>query len=382
MYTDHTAPVLIVEDQPKNQKILHALCKQLGYHSDIAENGRVALDMIKSRTYSIYIVDLMMPVMDGREFIDRLKKTEPDAVILVQSALDNVDTIIDIMKLGVFDYIIKPIDVSLFKQTFNKAVEFKKLKEREIDQLRMFREEVATVREVQASLRPDCRDIENYDIAYAVLPAEELSGDFFDGFTVQNRQCLILCDVSGHGIASSYIGAEIKRIFRMSTLNGCSPSAILSNVNNTIYRDLGSARYLSTVALCQIDRENGGLVYASGGHPPSFLYRTGQDSCKRIKGDGPIIGFINNACYREIELPMNTGDCLLLYSDGITEAFSEDGSAMFMEERLEKAFMDSVHQSSAEIIYSILDAVYRFTNFSKQKDDITLISIKKGDEPG
>ena len=369
--------ILIVEDDLKNQKILQTLCKKIGYDCDVAENGKVALDQVKQNDYFLYIVDLMMPVMDGKTFISELKKIEEDPVILVQSALDSTDTIIEIMKLGVFDYIIKPIDISLFQKTFNKAVEYKRLKVNEVNQLKNFREEMALVREIQASLRPNFSDLKGFDIAYAILPAEELSGDFLDSFIAKDMHQIVLCDVSGHGIASSYIGTEIKRIFRMLSANGSKPSTIIKGVNETITEDLKNSRYLSTVAICRIDQESESITYAAGGHPPSFYYSSDKGLCDPVHPKGPIVGFVPDVEYEDITIEMKKDDCLLLYTDGITEAFSEDGSTMYDEERLIDIYVENADKSALDIIYSILDSVYQFSNFSKQHDDITLVCIKK-----
>jgi len=118
-------PVLIVEDIPENQILLRSLCKNLGLDSVIAENGQVALDLANEKKFSLFIVDLMLPVMDGRKFTIELKKINPEAIILIQSAMDTSDVIINVMKLGVFDYIIKPIDHDLFNNSIRKALEVK-----------------------------------------------------------------------------------------------------------------------------------------------------------------------------------------------------------------------------------------------------------------
>lgn len=132
----YNKPVLIVEDKQENQLLLKGLCKKLKINSDIAANGREGLEKISNdkNKYSVYIVDLMMPVMDGKTFITKLKKIDPDAVILVQTALDSSDTIINIMKLGIYDYIIKPIEPEIFNETLLKAMEYEYLKKIEIAQ--------------------------------------------------------------------------------------------------------------------------------------------------------------------------------------------------------------------------------------------------------
>ena len=127
-------PILIVEDTVENQELLRALCRKLSIQCDIAENGAVALSMLAKKEYALFVVDLMMPVMDGRTFIGELKKKIPDAVVLVQTALDSSETIISIMKMGVFDYVIKPIDPELLRETLYKALEYSYLKRNEKEQ--------------------------------------------------------------------------------------------------------------------------------------------------------------------------------------------------------------------------------------------------------
>ncbi len=124
-------PILIVEDTKETQVLLQGICKSMDLPSAVAENGEVALKLLDEKQFSIYIVDIMMPVMDGKTLISHLKKKIPDAVILVESALDSSKNVIDIMKMGVFDYIIKPIDPEMFQNSLYKALEYYKLKENE-----------------------------------------------------------------------------------------------------------------------------------------------------------------------------------------------------------------------------------------------------------
>jgi CheY-like chemotaxis protein len=122
-------PILIVEDRKENQVLLQTVCNRNGIKSFIASNGQDALDIASKVKISVYVVDIMLPVMDGKTFIQEIKKRDPDAVIIVQSALDLNQTIIEIMRLGVYDYIIKPIDIEYFSLILNKSLEFKYLKD-------------------------------------------------------------------------------------------------------------------------------------------------------------------------------------------------------------------------------------------------------------
>ena len=124
-------PILIVEDNRETQDLLRGICKNMDVPAVVAVNGEAALGMLDEHEYSIFIVDLMMPVMDGKTFISHLKKRLPESIVLVETALDSPGTIIDIMKMGAFDYIIKPIDPELFQASVVRGLEYKALRDHE-----------------------------------------------------------------------------------------------------------------------------------------------------------------------------------------------------------------------------------------------------------
>lgn len=128
-------PILIVEDRVENQTLLTAVCKKLGVSSEIAENGQIALNKATKHKYSLYLVDLMMPVMDGKTFLTKIKEVDPHAVCVVQTAKDHNEDIIEIMKLGVYDYLIKPFHIEILVDRLEKAIEYVYLKQMELDLL-------------------------------------------------------------------------------------------------------------------------------------------------------------------------------------------------------------------------------------------------------
>lgn len=116
-------PILIIEDKKENCILLESLCDELSVKHEVAPNGAEALKQIENKKYSIFILDLMMPVMDGGSFLVKLKEIYPNAIVLVQTAIDSNEKIIEIMKLGVFDYILKPIYPEIFSQDSTKGTE-------------------------------------------------------------------------------------------------------------------------------------------------------------------------------------------------------------------------------------------------------------------
>ncbi len=117
--------VLIVEDAFENRRLLQRLCETIGLRVDAAADGSEALALIQQgRRYPVYVVDLMMPGMDGESFIRELRLLQPEAVVLVQTALDERAAIVRIMKAGAFDYLVKPFDRERFRDVLMRALEF------------------------------------------------------------------------------------------------------------------------------------------------------------------------------------------------------------------------------------------------------------------
>jgi len=117
-----------VEDMEENRALIIAILSSLKIPYKFAVDGKEGLEIASREEFSLFIVDLMMPIMSGGEFIRKLKERNPDSVVLVQTALDSSETIIEIMKMGVYDYIIKPIDPDVFRRILLKALEYKYLK--------------------------------------------------------------------------------------------------------------------------------------------------------------------------------------------------------------------------------------------------------------
>ncbi|TGK02607.1 hybrid sensor histidine kinase/response regulator [Leptospira langatensis] len=112
--------ILILEDSSEIALLYDQYCRKMNWEFDIVSNGKLGMEKVQAakEPYSIYFIDLFMPEQDGATFIKSLKEADPDAVIVVQSALEEPDKIIDVMKLGVFDYLIKPVD----RESFNRAI--------------------------------------------------------------------------------------------------------------------------------------------------------------------------------------------------------------------------------------------------------------------
>ncbi|HDP80079.1 MAG TPA: fused response regulator/phosphatase [Spirochaetes bacterium] len=251
--------------------------------------------------------------------------------------------------------------------------------QRELDrQYDMYKNEVAKVRKIQVSLLPDFHNFKDFDIASVFLPAEDISGDFFDGFYLDDDVYqIVLCDVSGHGMASSFIGNEVRSLFRTFSLRRYTPAFIINSVNDILTVDISGLYYFATVIVCQINMKTGEVLFSSGGHPPAVHYSASKKNHVLLEKTGSLIGFFEDSTFTDRSFVMGKGDSLLLYTDGVTESMCRERKELYGDNRLIENFMDNVELPSRDILHSIIGTVYEYTGFGKQEDDITMICVKK-----
>jgi CheY-like chemotaxis protein len=124
-------PVLIVEDALDNREIIIDVLEDLNVPFESTQNGEEALKLCHHKDYSIFIIDLVMPIMDGLTFLQELKKINPEPVVIVQSGTDDQTLIINTMKLGVYEFVKKPLHKETLSLIIEKCLEHKYLLEAE-----------------------------------------------------------------------------------------------------------------------------------------------------------------------------------------------------------------------------------------------------------
>ena len=119
------AKILIVDDDPDICQYMKTLLESTGYTVSVISDPTIVLDRVKSETFHVLIVDLMMPKMDGIELIGQIRKHDSDVAIIVSTGYPSVDTAVDAMKLNVSDYVRKPFDVDDFRSTVAEVLKQK-----------------------------------------------------------------------------------------------------------------------------------------------------------------------------------------------------------------------------------------------------------------
>ena len=246
-------------------------------------------------------------------------------------------------------------------------------------QNRIYQEEISRVRQIQVAQLPKFKNIHGFEIASTFLPAEDISGDFFDGFFINGNTDIfqiVLCDVSGHGVASSYIGNAIRALIRTYSKEKISPAQVLYKLNQQMAIDGKGLFYYGTIVIVRL-YPDGKIVYASGGHPPLYYFNSGNQSIEEIHNTGPLVGIFHAMEFKDFILNMNSGDMLLLYTDGIIESMDPDLKKLYGDERLKNNIMAFSGEPVMDMLHSICGSMYEFTGYAPLEDDVTLICIKK-----
>jgi sigma-B regulation protein RsbU (phosphoserine phosphatase) len=232
-------------------------------------------------------------------------------------------------------------------------------------------QELSTARRIQFSILPQAApDFAGVRVAARYQPMTAVAGDFYDFLSPSNDLLTILvADVSGHGVPAALVSSMLKVCFAAQIQNtGSSPAAILSGVGRMLRGSL-AGQYV-TAACATIDRRSSTVTYAGAGHPPSVLVRGKDRDSVLLDENGLFMGPFPNATYAEISLPFRSGDRLLLYTDGITEAHDPAGEE-FGRDRLLRFLADANDVEPT----STLDRLFERIATGNPQDDLTAVLV-------
>lgn len=236
-------------------------------------------------------------------------------------------------------------------------------------------EELIMARKIQLDLLPDSPpNAEGYDIEIFYRPAREVGGDYYDFFHLPDHNLgLAVADVAGKGIPAALTMAGLKGTLKAHVQSIYSISEIIQKVNESSVLDEGdpimTGLFYGVLAL-----DTGQLTYVNAGHNPPLLVKRKGKSRWLYKG-GLILGLSTVAEYEHGTVELESGDVLVLYTDGLTEAMNSS-ELEFGTERLNKVVLENRDLSAQKISGGILDAVNSHSKGSPQGDDQTLVVLK------
>ena len=304
------------------------------------------------------------------------------------------------------------------------VIENAKLVERMVEEERLKRE-LTLATEVQRRLFPACPpECESLELAGFCQPARGVGGDYYDFLTLDDGQIgIAVADVAGKGISAALLMSIVQASLRSQAIAARgSLSDLVSTMNRLMYRSTNEASY-ATFFYAQFDPQTRALTYVNAGHNPPFLIRAGNarrdeaeprvvlrcaraasaakgfgagattallevpvssltdagsskaELAKVLTSGGPVIGVFSDCVYEQETIQMQSGDVLVAYTDGVTEALNPEGEE-FGECRLERVMTDSAHLAADEISSTIVERVRQWCGHAPQHDDLTFVVLK------
>ncbi len=243
-------------------------------------------------------------------------------------------------------------------------------------QLRRYENELEMARNIQEGLIPkEVPQTRKLDIASFFNPADEVGGDYFDYFDLGDEKIgIVMADVSGHGAAAALVMTMMKGIMHAITSDFESPEKALAELNS-ILNQIGPKEKFVTMMFLVFDLRKMKLLYSSAGHPPLVFYSSKSKTCELIEFICPALGISSLSQYKQKQMTLSPGDMILIYTDGVTEAFNQQ-KEMFDEARLLEAVQEGAKQTSARTIENIKKKLNDFTKEASQSDDVAMIAIK------
>lgn len=229
-------------------------------------------------------------------------------------------------------------------------------------------------REIQSTFLPDqIPSILGWDLDIHWSPARQVGGDFYDLINMgEGRIGLIIADVADKGMPAALYMILARTLIRAAARDNKSPSDILMQVNDLLVPDSKHGMFI-TVLIVVFSPNAGLITFANAGHNPPIIHRV-NNTLQELAPTGMALGIFENTPIGEHTISIEPGEKLIFYTDGITEAFTDEDE-MFGIERLRKAVLSAQNCDANSVLVLIEDKLNEFLDGAAQSDDLTVAAL-------
>ena len=366
--------VLVADDQPDVLEALRWLLTAEGYQPQFVSSTDAVMERLKADSFDLLLMDLnysrdTTSGREGLELIPRVRAHDPALPIVVMTGWGSIDTAVEAMRRGAKSFVQKPWeDVTLLEILHREIAEARAARRRDERQQR----ELEDARLIQRGLLPtSVPEVAGIDLAVAWQPASGVGGDCFDTLAFGSALGISIADIAGKGLPAALLMSNLQAAVRAFAHESAVPSSICSSVNRLLCRNMASGRF-ATFCYARVEPDSRRIVYSNAGHnPPLLIHQNG--TVVELSEGGMVLGVFPDSAYTQAALRMASGDRLVFYTDGITEARNEEGDE-YGEDRLTNAVLGVRTLSPEAMKDALLLDVNTFTG-GRFEDDATLIVV-------
>jgi sigma-B regulation protein RsbU (phosphoserine phosphatase) len=380
--------ILLVEDSSTMRRMLAAILKDEGYEVKTAVDGRDGLVKAKEDPRpELILTDYEMPELDGAGLCREVKKDKElrSIPVLMLTTLGETENKIAGLEAGADDYIQKPKGKEEIQEMFARIrahLRIGDLRSELADRNRLLEAahkkltfELDLARKVQFALMPRPPKPRGVlQIAVRYTPANQLGGDVYDFYRLENNRLgILVADVSGHGVNSAMLSGMVKALAAPLSIAVLEPGELLAGL------DVATEQYFPEGYFCTgfyliADEETGLVRFAGVGHPPAIV--VGPSGPRTLASNPGMlgIGMVDGTAGEADRL--EPGESLVIYTDGLTDAM-DPSDVLFGEERL-TTLLQGHHGSDPTELLNQLDAALNQHTFpGRPADDINIIVLQR-----
>ncbi len=409
--------VMCVDDNPINLEVLKTHLEAVSYRTLMAKDGLDALEKLENQPVELILLDAMMPRMTGYQFLERLRK-EPkwkDIPVVMLSAKDRSEDSLMGFKLGVVDYVTKPFNPLLLAAKVGAIISLRRAQ----SALGAISSELNVARLVQQASFPEgVLDLAGYGLRGMIQCADSSGGDWYGYFTSPNKDRLtvIAGDVTGHGISAALVALAVNSIkttveliegmldtsqqgpnvlralegkvpphilagFTRLFATPHSPAALAGLINEVFCQSKSFLQMSASVVSLHLP--TGELRYTLAGAPkPLLLKKVGDTQAFQVNTlaspAARLLGQDRQAKYNDHSIILGSGEAVVLYSDGVTEAESPN-SKPFGTQRLAASLTKAAmgKPDPARLRDGIVSDLFHYTEDAALKDDVTVVVLQR-----
>ena len=381
--------ILIIEPDEAKREITKAILSNEDYNFIELEEPSTVFSVLKE--YAVDVIFLAMDI-DGIDSLEILKQLNANAKfkdipVIISLAREDWEIISKSFSYGALDFFANPLDgqaVNLFLPFKIKTLLKISKQNYKIGQInteldrrnRQMERDLDMAKIAQEKLLPmNLPVVQNVDFAYKYVPNDKLSGDLYDILPMSNNYVgMLVADVTGHGISAAFIATMLKMMFTTYGDDILSPNWVLETINAQLTGMIPDGKFIS-IFYGIYNPNNRKFAYASGGHPPGFLYRGKTGEIERLKAKGSILGIFEDMKFEGLNVSLETGDKVLLYTDGLAECLSTNGKR-FGEANLIGLIKKHGKLSVKKFIDEIYEDITVFMKGNVLDDDLTMVALE------
>src|ERR1700726_1818925 len=214
-------------------------------------------------------------------------------------------------------------------------------------------------RDIQRILLPaEAPSVNGFEISGINVPAKQVSGDYFDYIKVDDERLgVAIADVSGKGVPASLIMAICRSVLRSQAAQNPSPSDVLQKVNRQLYPDIKEDMFIS-MAYLVLDHARNSVILSRAGHDAPLVYRRASQTITPLKAPGMVVGIDSGSVFdrlsADVPVPLERDDCIILYTDGVTEALDSEGDEFGLNRTMESV-QASAKEGAQAIVTRVID---------------------------